>query len=845
MGRFLSVLVAFLLLSAAASPAPDLPDVDKLPMQKSFPDPLKMLDGTPVRNNDDWQKKRKPELKQLFQHYMYGELPAATKVKAKLQREDKKALGGKAILREISLDVAGPKAPKIHVLLVIPAERTGPAPVFVGMNFSGNHTLLDDPAIALTEAWMYPGAGVKNNKATDKGRGKAKEVWAIDQSIARGYAVATFYSGDVDPDRKDVRGGLRPFIDKDGKAGTIAFWAWGIHRVIDYLVTVRELDRERIAVVGHSRLGKTALVAAAFDERIALAIPHQAGCGGTAPSRGTVGESVKRINTVFPHWFNAEFKKFNDQPERLPFDQHCLAALVAPRPLLFTNALEDTWANPAGQLEVLMAAGPVYRLFKAPDSALGYHARGGKHSMTREDWKVFLDFADEQLSKREKKTSSSFAPRPLAHSARRGRYAGGRKQRLLLLGCGPDGHPFATHEYANGLAVLAACLKDVPNLEVITLRTDGPWKEGPELIDRADGVVLFLSEGARWVSDDAKRLRALRALAKRGGGLVALHWAMGTREAGPVQAFVDLFGGCHGGPDRKYKILETKVAVASPKHPIARGLSDFTVKEEFYYQLKFAKKEGNLTPLLRVKIDGEEHTVAWAYERGSGSRSFGFSGLHYHDNWKLPAYRRLVTQAVLWTLGQEIPEAGVKVSEELPPPLREKVAVTIRTELGDVEVELNRKRAPITVDNFLRYVDAGLYTDGVFHRAVRAENQPDSKVKIAVIQGGVNPKRAKEEFAPIKLERTKKTGLKHIDGTISMARDGPDTATGDFFLCVGAQPELDQGGKRNEDGQGFAAFGRVVKGMAVVKKIHASKVVEQTLTPTVKIFGIVRKQEKR
>ena len=153
--------------------------------------------------------------------------------------------------------------------------------------------------------------------------------------------------------------------------------------------------------------------AAAFDERIALAIPHQAGCGGTAPSRGKVGESVQRINTAFPHWFNATFKEFNDHPEKLPFDQHCLVALCAPRPVLFSNAVEDTWANPDGQFRVLQAADPVYRFLgvdgleakKVPevgkllDSRLGYYVRPGTHSMTRADWKVFLDFADKHLGK--------------------------------------------------------------------------------------------------------------------------------------------------------------------------------------------------------------------------------------------------------------------------------------------------------------------------------------------------------------------------------------------------------------------------------------------------------------
>ncbi len=150
-------------------------------------------------------------------------------------------------------------------------------------------------------------------------------------------------------------------------------------------------------------------------------------------------------------------------------------------------------------------------------------------------------------------------------------------------------------------------------------------------------------------------------------------------------------------------------------------------------------------------------------------------------------------------------------------------------------------KAPATVANFLRYVDGKFYDGGRFHRTVKPDNQPDSKVKIEVIQAGINPAKAKEEFAPIKLERTRDTKLKHLDGTISMARDGPDTATSDFFICIGAQPELDCGGKRNPDGQGFAAFGKVVKGMDVVKKIQAAPADGQNLTPAIKILKMRRK----
>jgi peptidyl-prolyl cis-trans isomerase A (cyclophilin A) len=166
--------------------------------------------------------------------------------------------------------------------------------------------------------------------------------------------------------------------------------------------------------------------------------------------------------------------------------------------------------------------------------------------------------------------------------------------------------------------------------------------------------------------------------------------------------------------------------------------------------------------------------------------------------------------------------------------------VVIRTDLGDIEVDVDSIRAPITSANFLRYVDLGFYRFGRFHRTVRADNQPDNKVKIAVVQAGLDSLRVKD-FPPIKLERTKVTGILHKEGTISMARDGPDTATSDFFICIGDQPALDYGGKRNPDGQGFAAFGRVILGMDVVRKIQAAPARGQVLEPPVRILSIVRK----
>ena len=166
--------------------------------------------------------------------------------------------------------------------------------------------------------------------------------------------------------------------------------------------------------------------------------------------------------------------------------------------------------------------------------------------------------------------------------------------------------------------------------------------------------------------------------------------------------------------------------------------------------------------------------------------------------------------------------------------------VLLQTELGSIEIELDRRKAPVTTENFLRYVDAGHYADGRFHRTVKPDNQPNNVVKIEVIQAGVHPDREKDGFLPIMLERTYETGIRHKDGTISMARVGPDSATSDFFICIGDQPELDYGGKRNPDGQGFAAFGRVVRGMDIVRRVQQAPSSEQSLTPPIKILSIRR-----
>jgi peptidyl-prolyl cis-trans isomerase A (cyclophilin A) len=211
--------------------------------------------------------------------------------------------------------------------------------------------------------------------------------------------------------------------------------------------------------------------------------------------------------------------------------------------------------------------------------------------------------------------------------------------------------------------------------------------------------------------------------------------------------------------------------------------------------------------------------------------------LHRLHRLRFLRWRRCVAPALLFAVFSQ-PAVGA----EIPPAKGEPVRVRFSTSLGAIDVEVDVTRAPVSAGNFLRYVDAGRYTAGRFHRTVTVDpdNQPHNTVKIEVIQGGVAPENQNLDFDPIPLERTRDTGLSHVDGCLSMARDGPDTATSDFFICIGDQPELDFGGRRNPDGQGFAAFGRVVAGMDVVRRIQRSASHDQTLTPPIRIESAVR-----
>ncbi len=382
-----------------------------------LPPLLVTADGSRVREARQWVAKRRPEILSLFERFMFGQSPVggAPTSSFSVREAAGSALDGLAKREQVRFEFArGTERAGMDLLLYLPREAKGPTPVFLILNFGGNHTISMDPSV---ERPTWPeGSDPGLVRSLKSERGGQAGRFSLAAILGRGYGLATVYYEEIGPDRGDaVSQGVRGlFNGRQGRDGwsSIGAWAWGLSRAMDYLVANPGVDSRRVIVMGHSRLGKTALWAGARDQRFAMVVSNCSGCGGAALSRRHYGETVKRINTSFPHWFCEKFKSFNDDEGALPLDQHMLIALMAPRPVYVVSADEDLWADPRGEFLSCLAADPVYDLLGVPGleaetmpgldrpllkGRIGYHVRSGRHDLTEYDWQRVMDFADRHL----------------------------------------------------------------------------------------------------------------------------------------------------------------------------------------------------------------------------------------------------------------------------------------------------------------------------------------------------------------------------------------------------------------------------------------------------------------
>ncbi|MDN3690379.1 alpha/beta hydrolase family protein [Cyclobacterium jeungdonense] len=381
----------------------------------TLPDPLLFTNGEKVTGPKQWNNRRQ-EIFELFEKEVYGKSPEWDgELEAEVLFVNPDFMDGKATRKGIRLHLKrnGQDLP-LDLLIFYPNTRQA-IPAFLGLNFYGNHTLATDSEVAVPTAWIRnnEAMGSSDNKASETGRGKRIPNWPYEEIISRGYGLVSLYYGELDPDFDDgFQNGVHGLFPEESRNaaswGSVAGWAWGLSRVMDFLETESWVNPQKVAVLGHSRLGKAALWAGAMDKRFALVISNNSGCGGAALSRRQYGETVGRINQSFPHWFAENFNQYNEREMELPIDQHQLLALIAPRPVYVASGVEDRWADPKGEFLSCVAASPVYRLFglegmpvatqpavNHPEMGhIGYHVRSGGHGLLEYDWMQYLDFAD-------------------------------------------------------------------------------------------------------------------------------------------------------------------------------------------------------------------------------------------------------------------------------------------------------------------------------------------------------------------------------------------------------------------------------------------------------------------
>jgi hypothetical protein len=402
-------------ITLAQEPRPANYDEAKIPPY-TLPDPLVALDGRRISTGADWLARRRPELLKLFAEHVYGQTPLGGETcQARLLEEDTQALSGRAVKKVVEIAVAdSPTAPRLTLHLYLPTRSAStPVPVFVGVNLFDRKDAIPQPA----------GRVVAEGRPIPEGLDPAMLPGpeTIFRILERGYGIATFHPKDIAPDdTKTFAQGIIGWVNQQRSTrepsewGALGAWAWGISRAVDYLRSDPQVDPQRIIAIGHSRNGKTALWAAAQDERIAAVISNQSGCGGAALSKRVFGETVALINKRFPFWFCEKFHTYDDREEDLPVDQHLLLASIAPRPVHVGSASGDGWADPRGEFLSVVQAEPAFALFgptglttqefppinRVVGEQLSYHCRSGQHALADYDWMVYLDWCDQVLRKR-------------------------------------------------------------------------------------------------------------------------------------------------------------------------------------------------------------------------------------------------------------------------------------------------------------------------------------------------------------------------------------------------------------------------------------------------------------
>lgn len=387
-------------------------DETKVPVY-TLPDPLVCENGDRVTSIGQWENTRRPELLDLFSKQMYGVTPTETiPVEYQIVDEQVNAIQGKATRKQIRFCFKkAEKEVEAILILYIPNAVKGKVPVFLSYNFMGNQSIDSDPDILVSPGLKF----VKSADDETLTPGYQSDRWPVEMIIDAGFGVATMCYHDIFPDKEEWKdksvlalfSDYQQTKDRSDAWQALGGWAWGLSRIMDYLETDQRINSKQVALMGHSRQGKATLWAGAQDERFAIVISNNSGCGGAAISKRKYGETFRIMTNSFPHWLCKAANQYADNEDKLPFDQHQLIALVAPRPVYIASAKEDRWADPKGEFLAGVHAGPVYELYgykgleaqEMPElnqpimNRIGYHIRPGKHDVTDIDWQNYILFA--------------------------------------------------------------------------------------------------------------------------------------------------------------------------------------------------------------------------------------------------------------------------------------------------------------------------------------------------------------------------------------------------------------------------------------------------------------------